>query len=300
MRGLDEPWAQTVESFLYACHELKDSTRKGYGKCLRRLPCKTLADFTLMTVNRHVAEKLAAGHQTIAHHDGIAAVQIGKWLVSIGVFDRSPMQGLRVPKQPVNRRQPFNDVDVDRILEAAAKSQQSERDVTIMLLALACGLRKGEILTLQTDDVHLGKCNCLGTKKPHLIVRQGKTDAASRRVPVSASVVHALDTYIKDWRPSKDDGALFLNNHGDEFSEDGWSSVFRRIRGRLPRSLDFKLHRARNTALTNWHRAGVDIRTLGYLAGHSRIEHTERYLGAITPAQIDAVPDAFARVRKAS
>jgi hypothetical protein len=46
---------------------------------------------------------------------------------------------------------------------------------------------------------------------------------------------------------------------------------------------------------TNWHRAGVDIRTLGYLAGHSRIEHTERYLGAITPAQIDAVPDAFAR-----
>jgi len=38
----------------------------------------------------------------------------------------------------------------------------------------------------------------------------------------------------------------------------------------------------------------------GLPRGHSRIEHTERYLGAITPAQIDAVPDAFARIRKAS
>jgi hypothetical protein len=76
------------------------------------------------------------------------------------------------------------------------------------------------------------------------------------RVPVSAAVVHALDTFIKDWRPSKGDGPLFLNNHGDEFSEDGWSSMFRRIKSRLPRSIDFKLHGARNTALTNWHRAG--------------------------------------------
>jgi integrase len=103
---------------------------------------------------------------------------------------------------------------------------------------------------LHTNDVHLGKCNCLGTKKAHLIVREGKTDAASRRVPIAASVVSALDNYIKDWRPSKADGALFLNNHGDEFSEDGWSSIFRRIKGRLPKSIDFKLHRARNTALT--------------------------------------------------
>jgi site-specific recombinase XerD len=115
------------------------------------------------------------------------------------------------------------------------------------------------------------------------------------RVPVSAAVVRALDTFIKDWRPSKGDGPLFLNNHGDELSEDGWSSVFRRIKSRLPRKHRLQAPRRSQHRTHELAPGRVDIRTLGYLAGHSRIEHTARYLGAITPAQIDAVPDVFAR-----
>ncbi|HVR88332.1 MAG TPA: tyrosine-type recombinase/integrase [Candidatus Limnocylindria bacterium] len=103
------------------------------------------------------------------------------------------------------------------------------------------------------------------------------------------------DTYIKDWRPSRSAGPLFLNRHGDPFSYDGFSQIFSRIKKRLPAAIDFKIHRARNTALTNWRRAGVDIATLAKLAGHADIAHTEHYLGDITPEEIARIPDAFGR-----
>jgi integrase len=52
----------------------------------------------------------------------------------------------------------------------------------------------------------------------------------------------------------------------------------------------------RNTGLTNWRRAGVDIATIAKLAGHTDIAHTEHYLGNITPEEIARVPDAFSQI----
>ena len=60
--------------------------------------------------------------------------------------------------------------------------------------------------------------------------------------------------------------------------------------------MDFKAHRAWNTALTNWRRAGVDIATLAKIAGHSNVSHTEHQLGDITPEELARVPDARGRV----
>ncbi|MBM4421575.1 MAG: phage integrase family protein, partial [Chloroflexi bacterium] len=123
-----------------------------------------------------------------------------------------------------------------------------------------------------------------------------------RQVPISRAVLPLLDRYIKDYRPARP-GPLFLNRHGDPFSYDGFSKIMRRIRKRLPASVDFKAHRARNTALTNWRRAGVDIWTIGKIAGHKRIEHTAHYMNQITPAEIANIPDAYAQIygrRKAS
>jgi integrase len=174
------------------------------------------------------------------------------------------------------------------ILDAARASCHSERDVTIISLALACGLRKDEIRQLQwPDDVNL--------KTYTLEIRDSKTEAGRRMVPISPHIVPLIDAYVKDWRPSQLAGPLFLTQHGDPFSYDGFSQVFSRIKKRLPASMHFMAHRARNTALTNWRRAGVDIATLAKIAGHSDISHTEHYLGDITPEEIARIPDAFGR-----
>lgn len=291
MRAPDAPFTEAIESFLRSRHDLEPSTKRGYSKALVRIAqrCPTISDLTAELVNAYIADKISAGRLTLAHHDARAAKLLAAWFVGAHILDDNPLEQVVVPKQPKRRRQPFADTSVPIILEAARASQHSERDVTIVAVALACGLRKDEIRQLRwPDDVDL--------KRELLWVRDSKTEAGVRCVPISRSVVALLDEYVKDWRPAKSaGGALFLNRHGDAFTYDGFSQIFSRIRRRLPADIDFKIHRARNTALTNWRRAGVDIATIAKLAGHTDIAHTEHYLGDITPEEIAKVPDAFGR-----
>lgn len=290
MRGRDAPFSNVAESYLRSKHELRPWTKRSYAKSFARIgqDCVAIGDLTLDRVNTYLSRQLAAGHRTIAHHDGGAAKRLAAWAVTAKILADNPLAALSVPQQPKRRRKPFLDEEVPTILEAARASYHSERDVTIISLALACGLRKDELRGLRwPDDVDL--------KREVLWVRDAKTEAGVRCVPISSRVCALLDTYVKDWRPSRSAGPLFLNQHGDPFSYDGFSQIFSRIKKRLPASIDFKIHRARNTALTNWRRAGVDIATLAKLAGHSDIAHTEHYLGDITPEEIARIPDAFGR-----
>ncbi len=290
MRGPESAFGDIAESYLRSKHDLKPWTKRSYAKSFARIGqrCPTIGDLTLDLMNDILAEHLEAGHATIAHHDGGAAKRLAAWTVAAKILTANPLSGLTVPTQPKRRRKPFDDADVPLILAAARASQHSERDETIVSIALACGLRKDEIHNLAWPaDVDL--------QRKVLWVRDTKTEAGTRCVPISGRVVSLLDIYVKDWRSGKSAGPLFLNNHGDAFSYDGFSQIFSRIKRRLPASMDFKAHRARNTALTNWRRAGVDIATIAKLAGHSDIAHTEHYLGDITPEEIARVPDAFGR-----
>ncbi|MDQ6857475.1 MAG: site-specific integrase [Chloroflexota bacterium] len=290
MRGRDAPFSDVAESYLRSKHKLRPWTKRTYAKSFARIGqyCPTIGDLTLDVINAYLSKQLEGGHLTIAHHDGGAAKRLAAWAVTATILRENPLAALSVPQQPKRRRKPFLDEEIPVILAAARASQHSERDVTIISLALACGLRKDELRGLRwPDDVDL--------KREILWVRDAKTESGIRCVPISARVCGLLDLYIKDWRPSQSAGPLFLNQHGDPFSYDGFSQIFTRIKKRLPATIDFKVHRARNTALTNWRRAGVDIATLARLAGHTDIAHTEHYLGDITPEEIARVPDAFGR-----
>jgi integrase len=290
MRGRSATFADVAESYLRSKHALRPWTRRSYAKSFARIgqACPTIGDLTLDRVNAYLTAKTTAGHLTIAHHDGGAAKRLAAWTVTAKILDADPLAALSVPVQPKRRRKPFSDPEVDAILAAARASCHSERDVAIISLALACGLRKDEIRQLQWPrDVNL--------KTRVLEIRDTKTEAGQRLVPISPVVVPLIDTYVKDWRPSQLAGPLFLTQHGDPFSYDGFSQIFSRIKKRLPASIDFKAHRARNTALTDWRRAGVDIALIAQIAGHSDISHTEHYLGDITPAEVARIPDAFGR-----
>lgn len=290
MRGREASFSDVAESYLRSKHKLRPWARQSEQKSLARIAktCPTIGDLTLDFMNAYLDAKTRAGHQTIAHHDGGAAKRLAAWAVTARILAANPLAALSVPSQPKHRRKPFTDAEVEAILEAARASCNSERDVCIVSLALACALRKDEIRDLRwPEDLDL--------RQEVLWVRDAKTPAGVRCVPISRRVVSLIDAYVKDWRPSKTAGPLFLNQHGDPFSYDGFSQVFRRVKKRLPASVNFMAHRARNTGLTNWRRAGVDIATIAKLAGHTDISHTEHYLGDITPEEIRRVPDAFSQ-----
>ena len=58
-----------------------------------------------------------------------------------------------------------------------------------------------------------------------------------------------------------------------------FSAIFRPLQAHPPPEVDFKIHRTRNTAITNWLRAGTDLYATMHLAGHKSPKVTERYAG---------------------
>ncbi len=137
-----------------------------------------------------------------------------------------------------------------------------ERDVAIVVLALATGLRLNELRRIQwPDDFDI--------RRGFVYVRDraAKTESSVRTVPVDPKAIALVESYVRDHRPSQVAGPLFLNKHGDAFTYYGFSSIFRRLRAHLPAEVDFKIHRGRNTAITNWLRAGTDLYTTMHLAG---------------------------------
>ncbi len=121
-RSLSSPFREVIESFVLSRHDLREWTRRSYEKSLRRLECATLADFTEEMLDQHIEAKLKAKRLTTAHHDGIAAKQLGKWLVEHHILERDPVETVHVPKQPKKGRPPFKDEEVVLILDAARDS----------------------------------------------------------------------------------------------------------------------------------------------------------------------------------
>lgn len=240
----------------------------------------TPAKLTLDNANAYVASLLRRKRKTTAHHDGRALANFTELCVEAHILPTDPLAGFRVPKQPNHRRQPFQDSDIPVIRKVARDSGMGEPDETIVVVALACAPRKDELRSLHwPEDVDL--------EARLLYVRdRGKTEAGIRRVVMDDEVVALLDEYVDEWRTSRQPGQLFLNNHGEGMTEGGFASIFRRLKKRLPPEMDFKIHRARNTGITNWLRNGNDLHTVMELAGHKSPKVTERYAGEFTDDEL--------------
>lgn len=278
-RGPETPLLDVLASFLRSRHDLRPSTLRGHSAGVRRYARlhPLLRDLTADGANEYISDAISRRHPFVAHHDGRALTILSAWLVEARILRDDPLAGVKVPPQPSKRRQPFRDVDVPLIIRTAERTGCAERDVAIVVLALATGLRLNELRELHwPDDVDIPRGFV------HVRDRSAKTEASVRTIPVDPKAVVLVESYVRDHRPSRACGPLFLNRHGDPLTYYGFSSIFRRLRAHLPAELDFKIHRGRNTAITNWLRAGTDLYTTMALAGHKSPKVTERYAGRMS------------------
>ena len=282
-RGPETPILQLLASFVRSRHDLRPMTLRAYEAGVRRYATTNphLSDLTAAGTNDYILDALRRKRRFLAHHDGRALRVFSAWLVEARILEDDPLAGVKVPPQPNTRRKPFQDLDVPLIIRTAAQSGCGERDVAIIVLALATGLRLNELRSLewpQDFDIRRGYV--------YVRDRAAKTETSVRTVPVDPKAVALVESYVLDYRPSQKPGPLFLNRHGDALTYYGFSSIFRHLRARLPAEIDFKLHRARNTAITNWLRAGTDLYTTMHLAGHKSPKVTERYAGKLTDEEL--------------
>ena len=216
------------------------------------------------------------------HGRGLAARSIARalaslrtyfsYLVTEGVMDSSPADGLAQIRTP--RRVP-DIVDrsaIEQLLESCPATPAGTRDRAVLELLYAAGLRVGELVALDLGDVQLDE---------RLLRVRGK-GRKERLVPFGRQARLALTEYLPvraGWRrdrPAAHD-ALFVNRRGGRLSD---RSVRRILDAAVSRTADLHHlhpHALRHAFATHLLEAGMDLRVIQELLGHSSLSTTQVY-----------------------
>lgn len=147
------------------------------------------------------------------------------------------------------------------------------RDRALGYLPFYAGLRIGETVALDLDDIHLS------ARKGTVIVRAGK-GGRYREVPAHPVLRENLAIWINDERPgwpcATTQSALFLNRRGGRITVKSADDILGEIADTACIA-DFTTHVLRHTFGTNLVRAGTDLVLVAELMGHGRLESTRRY-----------------------
>ena len=201
-----------------------------------------------------------------------------KFLTSHGLVSSNPVENLAAPH--VDRALPhtINASEVDRLLHemyVAPSTPETLRDRAMMQLLYATGLRVGETVALNVDDI--GEAGTAVT-----IVSRGKTRGV--RITDRASI-EALRDYLQEGRPriahgegrSEDDNrALFLNHRGQRLTRQGFWLILKRY-AKLAGLDEISPHTLRHSFAAQKLKGGANMHDLQQILGHANISTTQVY-----------------------
>jgi len=148
------------------------------------------------------------------------------------------------------------------------------RDRVLALIPFYAGLRIGEAVALDVDDIRLS------ARKGLIIVRSGKGNGY-REVPVHAELRENLALWITDERPNwtgaDTNPALLLNHRGGRLGARGARDILATIAEEANVSDEFSSHVLRHTFGITLVRDGHDLVLVAELMGHARVETTRSY-----------------------
>lgn len=200
-----------------------------------------------------------------------------KWCQDFGIRQDNPAAALPSVKRPQPHPKPCPD---SAIRDALRKANHAER--LMILLAAECGLRRGEICQVHTNDV------VAGARGEFTLIVHGKGDK-QRNVPLPKGLAREILSAH---------GYLFKGRWGGHVEESYVSSHVSKL---LPRG--YSCHKLRHRFATVAYSDSHDLLAVSRALGHSSTETTECYValpdGAlrelVTAATIDKPPTATAR-----
>ncbi|NOT54378.1 MAG: tyrosine-type recombinase/integrase [Deltaproteobacteria bacterium] len=163
--------------------------------------------------------------------------------------------------------------DVERVLSACREdASYGLREKAILLLLARLGLRAGEVIRLQLDDIDWGR-GCL-------LVQAGKTHRA-RSLPLSQEVGEALAAYLQHARPASVHREVFLRWR-PPFTPLQSSTSISTLTRKVLRRADIQVYRSgahtlRHSLATGLVCNGVSFKLVADVLGHQALASTEIY-----------------------
>ena len=243
---------------------------------------------------RKLEEGLSPGTVRLIHANLSKALQKAvRWRLVVANVARAAT----APKNTAEEVKPLTREQVKQLLDAA----RGDRFEALYVLAVTCGLRRGELLGLRYEDIDLRR----STLQVRRSLSKGKvnlpkTSKSRRSIKLSRIALEALkrhkmrQTVLSEW--------VFCTNKGQPISSQqllwkAWDDV--RREAQLPEGTH--LHQLRHTCATLLLQENVHPKLVSSLLGHSTIKQTldtyshvlDNMLGSVADGIDNALSDAL-------
>jgi integrase/recombinase XerC len=225
------------------------------------------------TVRAHLAELHARGLSARSVARALASLRTYfRFLLAEGAVKSNPASSVPHPKDVQPTPSVADRYAIEELLEGFPDTAGGRRDRAIVELLYAAGLRVSELTGLDLVDADL-------SRRTLRVRGKGRKE---RLVPFGKPAAAAIERYLPDrarWRRSAQDEEqpLFVNQRGGRLTA---RSVRRLLDAAVRRSADLDHlhpHALRHAFATHLLEAGMDLRAIQELLGHSSLATTQMY-----------------------
>ncbi|MBN2900166.1 MAG: site-specific tyrosine recombinase XerD [Clostridia bacterium] len=187
------------------------------------------------------------------------------------MIDNNPTDSIHTP--PVEKKTPviLSFEEVEQLLnQPDGKTANGARDIAMLELLYATGIRVSELMALNLDDIDLklGSLKCSSGSKVRVI-------------PIGKMAKDALNKYVETYREQfikGENDALFLNYYGERLSRQGFWKIVKTHCKNAGLTRSVTPHTLRHSFASHLIQNGADIKSVQELLGHSDISTTQMYV----------------------
>jgi integrase/recombinase XerC len=228
-----------------------------------------------------------AARATIARRAASARSFLG-WATRTGRIPADPSLRLVAPRRAARLPEVLKQADAAALLQVAAAASDDQdplhlRDRAALELLYASGIRVGELVALDVDDVDLAGG----------VVRVLGKGSKERTVPFGAPAREAVYAWLQLGRPqltTDDSGpALLLGRRGRRADARQVRTALHTLLRHVPDAPDMGPHGLRHSAATHLLEGGADLRMVQELLGHASLATTQIY----THVSVDRLKQSY-------
>lgn len=230
----------------------------------------------LTALSGHLVARLDEGLKTRSLARNVVSIRrLFRFLVAEGHLREDPAATLEVPPAPKTLPKVLTESEIEALLNAPDRSTpEGDRDIAMLELLYATGLRVSELVTLPVSGLNLD----VGFVR---VIGKGSKE---RVVPLGEIASDAIRHHLRDGRPRLLATAggtpsewLFITRRGRPMTRQGfWKNIKRYAQLAGLRS-DVSPHKLRHSFATHLLKHGADLRALQSMLGHSSVSTTQIY-----------------------
>lgn len=294
------PSHETVDEYLtrwlreYVKPNLSGNTYEGYARCVNRYIIPNVGEVKLSKLRpQHISamyaklrEQPARGGGKLSGHTILHAHRVLREALKHAVQEDhslavNPCDAVKPPRREEKEMKTITETQTAMLLQGL----QGTRYHAPVMLAVSCGLRRGELLGLRWQDVDLdtGKLSvrqALEQTKEGIKAKRPKTKKSERLISMPAFAVAVLKTHkaeqnarkLEQGNTWKAHDLVFPAPDGSPWSPSHFSRMFSFHARRL--GIDCRLHDLRHSHATQMLRAGIHPKVVSERLGHAKVGFT--------------------------